>query len=119
METTAQHMAQERLLSLREVADDFHAGRCQLTTDLTLRIGDEQTDWELVIDAEFVSYDNHGRPCCKIWIHRADVTLGEPQFEPDMLFGGALRDVEVITQVFGVDMDAHVWKKSSAYTRSE
>jgi hypothetical protein len=119
VDPTTQGLAHERLFSLREVADDFHAGRCQISTDLTLRIGDEMTDWELTINAEVAIYDNHGRPCCQIWIHRADVTLGEPQFEPDMLTGGALRDVEVITQVFGVDMDAHVWKKSSSYTRSE
>jgi len=119
METTTQSMPQERLFSLREVADDFHAGSCRLSTDLTFRIGDETTAWELVLDTEWehASYDQFGRLCCSMWLHRADVTLGVPQEEPDLLEGRAQRDVDTISQVFGVDLDAHVWKKSSVYTK--
>jgi hypothetical protein len=105
------------LVSLREAADDFNAGKCQLRSDVEVRIGDDVARWVLVIDTEWACYDNHGRPMYRMLMHRADVTLGEPEWEPDVLTGAGPRDVDIIAAVFGIDPDARVWAKGSAYTK--
>ncbi len=105
----------EALVTLREVTEAFNAGACELRTQVLVRIGDAETTWELVIDTEWAAYDNHGRPAFTMYMHRPDVTLGEPQLEPDRFSGGGTRDVEVISQVFGIDLDARVWRKGSIY----
>lgn len=81
------------MVSLREVADEFNSGKCELRTYVELRVGDAVTRWELVIQGEYGSYDNHGRPMYEMWVRRADVTLGEPEWEPDLMRGAGPRDV--------------------------
>lgn len=105
------------LVSLREAAEDFNAGKCQLQTEMLVRIGDAETRWELTLDAQWASYDYYGRPVYHMFLHRADITLGEPELEPDALSGAGPRDVDVIAQVFGIDLDARVWTKSSLYDK--
>jgi hypothetical protein len=103
------------LVSLREAADDFNAGKCQLRTELEVHVGDAVTRWELRLDTEWVQYDNHMRPMYQMLIYRADVTLGEPEWRPDSVMGYGQRDVAVVAQVFGIDPDARVWTKGSMY----
>src|SRR5258707_926509 len=105
------------LVSLREAAEDFNAGKCQLRTDVLVRVGNAETRWELVIDTEWVTYDNHGRPMYRTLLRRADIQLGEPEWEPDAMSGAGPRDVDIIVEVFGIDPDARVWTKGSTYAR--
>src|SRR5262245_35404519 len=105
----------EALVTLREVAEEFNAGACQLRTEALIRIGDAETTWEVVSDTELVAYDHHGRDTYEMSMYRPDVTLGEPQWEPDVFSGSGPREVEVISQVFGIDLDARVWRKGSRY----
>jgi hypothetical protein len=105
------------LMSLREASEDFNAGKCQLRTEVEMRVGDAVTRWELVVDGEFVTYDNHGRPMYNAYMHRAVITLGEPEWEPDMMQSAGPRDVHVIAEVFGISLDAAVWTKGSAYAK--
>ena len=101
----------EALVTLREVAEAFNAGACELRTEALVRIGDAETMWELVIDTEWAAYDNHGRPVFRMYMYRPDVTLGEPRWEPDRFSGGGTHNGEVIAQVFGIDLDARVGRK--------
>jgi hypothetical protein len=101
----------EALVTLREAADEFNAGACELRTEALIRIGNAVTTWAVVIDGELGQYDNHGRLSYHLNLHRPDITLGEPQWEPDVFTGFGPCDVEVISQIFGIDLDARVWRK--------
>ena len=105
------------LVSLREVADDFNAGKCQLRTYIELRIGDNVTHWELTLDTEWVVYGPDGRPQYDARMRRIGISSGEGEPPPEELWGQGPRDADVITTVFGIDPDAHVWVKGSMYAK--
>jgi hypothetical protein len=106
------------LVSLREAAEDFNAGKCQLRTEMLVRIGDAETRWELVVETEWEAlrwgqYDDHGRPLYQMLLYRADAFSGEPESRPDEFWGLGPRDVGVIAEVFGINPDARVWTKGT------
>src|SRR5262249_4646087 len=100
------------LVSLREVAEEFREGKIMLSTDLEMRIGDAVTPWSLrfftnVNDANYGTLGNHA------YLFRAGGPLGRPNWHPDLLQARGLRDVEVVSEVYGVDLDTRVWTKGS------
>ncbi len=105
------------LVSLREAADDFNAGKCRLQTAVEVRVGDDVTRWELTLDSEWMMYDNYGRPTYGLVLGRMDIMVGEGEPPPEALWGLGPRDVDVITRVFGIDADARVWTKGSMYAK--
>jgi hypothetical protein len=105
------------LVSLREAADDFNAGKCQLQTGVEVRVGHGVARWELVLDTELVVYDNYGRPMYSAVLYRTDIELGEGEPPPEALWGGGPRDVDVVAHAFGIDLDARVWTKGSKYAK--
>jgi hypothetical protein len=109
-------MTAEPLVSLREVAADFNAGRCQLRTEVDVRIGDDSTCWELVLDTEWVVYGPDGRPTYSLVLCRSDLEIGEGEPPPEALWGSGPRDMETVLRVFGIDPDARVWRKGSMYS---
>jgi hypothetical protein len=104
------------LVSLRDAAEDFNAGKCQLQTEVLVRIGNNDIRWELMIDTEWVVYDNYGRPTYSTVLRRADIPTGEGDPPPEVLYGGGPRDVNVIANAFGIDLDARIWTKGSMYS---
>jgi hypothetical protein len=115
--TTMETRAVRSLCSLRDVADEFNAGMCRLQTRALVRIGDNESPWELVLDTEWVVYDNYGRPTYSVVFRRADSAVEKGDPPPEALYGGGPRDVTVIAEAFGIDMDARVWTKSSMYAK--
>lgn len=105
------------LVSLRGVADAFNAGKCQLQTNVELRVGDDVTRWVLVIHTEELAEDDHGQPLYQMLLYRADAFLGEPESRPDEFWAAGPRDVDGIAEVFGIDPDVRVWTKGSRYAR--
>lgn len=106
-------------VSLREAAGDFNTGKCQLRTEVEVRVGDEVTRWELVLDGERAVYDNYGRLTYSAVLCRADIAPGEGEPPPEVLWGAGLRDINVIARAFGIDLDAPVWTKGSMYANDQ
>lgn len=117
MEPTSHRKETKPLVSLRDVADEFNAGKRQLRTDVEVHVGDAVTRWALVLDGERAYAGWNGDVMWHVTLRPADAELTPDDDQPGLLTGLWPRNLFDIVEVFGIGPDARIWTKGSIYAK--